>query len=121
MEDNLSRAVKERKKSKKYASELQLEYRHQLAKAKEAEDNISAATHIQNLTQQEYTRALFRRIRYLERKVSNLSTSRISVKMATGGEKEITRKDQIEHHIIQSNEKNTIKRKAMVDYNRGNS
>jgi hypothetical protein len=104
-EDNLLRAIKEWKKCKKYAPELQMEYRHQLAKAKEEEDNIPAATHIRNLTKQEDTRALFRRIRYLEQKVANLSTSRISVTTSTGVEKEFTRKDQIEHLIIRSNEK----------------
>jgi hypothetical protein len=52
-----------------------MEYRYRLAKAKEAEDNILAVTHLKNLTQQEETRTLFRRIRYLERKMTNLSTS----------------------------------------------
>jgi uncharacterized protein len=77
--DKLNQALQNRKKCKRHASELQMEYRYRLAQAKEAEDNIPAATHIQNLTQQENTRALFRRIRYLERKINNLSTSRVIV------------------------------------------
>jgi uncharacterized membrane protein len=36
-----------------------MEYHYRLAKAKEEEDNIPAATHIRNLTQQENTRAMF--------------------------------------------------------------
>jgi hypothetical protein len=103
-ENYLSKAIQERKKCKKYASELQLEYRHRLAKAKEEEDNIPAATHIRNLTMQEDTRQLFRRIRHLEKKVTNLSTSRITITMKDGGSKEITNKQLIERHIIKSNE-----------------
>lgn len=71
----LQTAIQNHKQCKRYAPELQMEYRHRLALAKEAEDNIPAATHIRNLTQQETTRALFRRIRYLERKMKNLSTT----------------------------------------------
>jgi hypothetical protein len=43
----------------KYAPELQMEYGTRLAKAKEEEDNIPAATHIRNLTHQEDTMVLF--------------------------------------------------------------
>jgi hypothetical protein len=64
----LRQAIKDRNHCKAYAPELQLEYRHRLAKAKEAVDNIPAATHLKNLTHQENTRILFRRIRYLEKK-----------------------------------------------------
>jgi hypothetical protein len=66
-----------------------MECRYQLAKAKEVEENISAATHIRNLTHQENTRALFHHIRYLERKVSNLSTSRLNVLDSHGNPREI--------------------------------
>jgi hypothetical protein len=68
VEKKLKLAIQNRKKCKRYAPELQMEYRFRLARAKEAEDNIPAAVHIKNLTQQENTRALFRRIRYLEKK-----------------------------------------------------
>jgi hypothetical protein len=55
------------KKCKQFAPELQMEYRHRLAKAKEEEDNIPAAVYIRNLTHQENARSLFRCcIRYLE-------------------------------------------------------
>jgi hypothetical protein len=100
----LSKAIQERKRGKKYAAELQMEYRHCLAQSKEAEDNIPAAIHIRNLTMQESTRQLFRRIRYLEKKVTNLSTSRLKVSTPNGMEKEITNKHQMERYIIQSNE-----------------
>jgi putative cell wall-binding protein len=60
IEARLTAARADQKKCKKYSAELQMEYRHRLAKAKEEEDNIPAATHIKNLTRQEETRALFR-------------------------------------------------------------
>jgi hypothetical protein len=105
IETHWSTAIQQRKKCKPYASELQLEYRHCLAHAKEQEDNIPAALHIKNLTRQKNTRALFRRIRYLERKVQNLATSRLTVTTTTGMTKELTQKEAIEDHIIWSNEK----------------
>jgi len=100
----LSKAITERKKCKKYAAELQMEYRHRLAQDKEEEDNLPAATHIRNLTKQEDTRILFRRLRYLEKKMINLTTSRLTVSMPNGQEKEITKKEQIEYYIMQTNE-----------------
>jgi hypothetical protein len=67
IEMKLQEAIKNRQKCKKYAPELQMDYRHRLAKALEEEDNIPAATHIRNLTHQENTRSLFRRIRYMKK------------------------------------------------------
>jgi exonuclease III len=103
--EQMNKAIKERKKCKKYAAELQLEYRHRLALAKEEEDNIPAATHVRNLIRQENTRSLFRRIRYLEKKMTNLSTSRITVTSSNGQEQEITQRERMEDHIMRSNEK----------------
>jgi hypothetical protein len=97
-------AIKNRQTCKRYAPELQMEYRYQLAKAKEEEDNIPAATHIRNLTSQENTRSLFRRIRYLEKKTSNLSTSRVILTTKKGRQKELTVKEDIERCILSSNE-----------------
>jgi Reverse transcriptase (RNA-dependent DNA polymerase). len=105
IQKKLALATRSCKQCKKYAPELQMEYRYQLAKAKEAEDNIPAATHIQNLTHQENTRALFCRIRYLERKVSNLSTSRLTISDSTGNTREIFHRSQVERQIMQANEK----------------
>jgi hypothetical protein len=100
---HLRTVITNRKKCKKYAAELQMEYRHRLAWDKEAEDNIPAAVHIRNLTHQKNTRTLFRRIRYLERKIQNLSTSRLTVTNKQGQVKELTHKDLIEQTIIQAN------------------
>jgi Endonuclease/Exonuclease/phosphatase family./Reverse transcriptase (RNA-dependent DNA polymerase). len=101
----LRQAIRDRKKCKAYAPELQMEYRHRLAKAKEEEDNIPASIHVKNLTKQEDTRILFRRIRYLEKKMSNLSTSRITVKSSNGKQKDIIQKELMERYIIAANEK----------------
>jgi hypothetical protein len=77
-----------------------MEYRHRLAIAKEKEDNIPAATHIKNLTQQENTRTLFRRISYLEKKTANLSTSRVTISAEHGGYREVMKKAEIEKSIL---------------------
>lgn len=105
IEARLTAARADQKKCKKYSAELQMEYRHHLAKAKEEEDNIPATTHIKNLTRQEETRALFRRIRYMERKVTNLSMSRVTISRAEGTPHEITNQYQMENVIIHTNEK----------------
>jgi Endonuclease/Exonuclease/phosphatase family. len=105
IQQKLALAKKTRKQCKKYAPELQMEYRHRLALAKESEDNIPAATHIRNLTMQENTRTLFRRIRYLERKITMLSTSRLVISDHQGKLREITNRHQLEHQIMKANEK----------------
>jgi len=105
VEEQLAKAKKEQKTCKKFAPELQMEFRYRLAKAKEEEDNIPAATHIRNLTKQENTRTLFRRIRYLERKINNLSTSRLTITGRDGTEREICNQKAIEEHIMNANEK----------------
>lgn len=55
-QDQVTKAIQTRKRCKSKAQSLQEEYRLSLAVAKEAEDNIPAATHIRNLTHQEHTR-----------------------------------------------------------------
>jgi hypothetical protein len=105
IDESLQGAIKNRKICKRYAEELQMEYRHRLAMAKEAEDNIPAATHIRNLTQQENTRILFRRIRYLEKKLTNLSTTRVTISRCNGQQYELTKKNDIETSIMRANER----------------
>lgn len=75
-----------------------------LALAKEEEDDIPAATHIRNLTQQENTRVLFRRIKYLEKKIANLSTSRVTLSTKNGQQRELTKQEDIDLSILRSNE-----------------
>ena len=61
--------TKQRSKCKKIAKNLSLEYRNQLAKAKEDAGETKAATYLRNLDSIESTRRLFRNIRYLEEKI----------------------------------------------------
>jgi hypothetical protein len=55
----LMEAIKNRQKCKKYAPELQMEYRYRLAKAMEEENKVAAVTHIRNFTHQENILKLF--------------------------------------------------------------
>jgi Reverse transcriptase (RNA-dependent DNA polymerase). len=101
----LKEATRDRQKCKKYAPELQADYRYRLAIAMEKEDNIAAATHIRNLSHQENTRALFRRIRYMERKLKNLSTIRVTTRTRRGKKVELVQKEDVERCILQENER----------------
>jgi Reverse transcriptase (RNA-dependent DNA polymerase). len=96
-------AIQNRKKCKKYAPELQAEYRYRLALALEKENKIPAATHVRNLSHQEDTRVLFRRIRYMERKIMNLSTTRLSTRTSRGKRIDLVQKAEVERCIIQEN------------------
>ena len=64
---------------------------------------IPAATHVGNLTCQENTIILFHHIRYLECKVTNLSTSRITVTLSNCKIKDIIHKEMTERHIVDAN------------------
>lgn len=119
IQQKLALAKKTRKQCKKYAPQLQMEYRHRLALAKESEDNIPAATHIRNLTKQENTRTLFRRIRYLERKITMLSTSRLIISDHHGTQREITNRHHLERHIMKANEKKFHQAEGMSQLTRG--
>lgn len=82
-----------------------MEYRHRLAQALEEDNKISAAIHVRNLTHQENTRALYRRIRYMENKVKNLSTCRITVTTKRGRTVELLQKEEVEQCILKENER----------------
>jgi hypothetical protein len=101
--DQATSASQYQKRCKSKAQSLQEEYRFSLALAKEAEDNIPAAIHIRNLTHQENTRRLFRRIKFLENRIRNLATTRLEIKHSNGVIKELLTKKQIEQAIIKSN------------------
>jgi hypothetical protein len=103
--EKVKEATRNRQKCKKYAPELQADYRYRLAIAMEKEDNVAAATHICNLSYQENTRALFCRIRYMERKLTNLSTTHVTTRTNRKGKKvELVQKQAVERCILQENE-----------------
>jgi len=49
-------------------------------------------------------RALFWRIKYLEKKMTNLATTKVTITKTNGIEKEVTNKEEMERCIIASNE-----------------
>jgi Exonuclease III len=100
-----NKAIARRKQWKKQAETLQLEYRSQLVLAKEAEDNIKAATYIRNLSKQEAIRDLFQRIRFIEQRTSNLATTKVVIKQSNGQMKELFHQRAIEEAIMKENNK----------------
>jgi hypothetical protein len=87
------------------AESLSIEYCTRLAQAKEAENDIAAATHLRNMNKAVAQRRLFRTIKVVEQKLSSGSTSRVIVTIANGGQKELTTGSEIEAAIIEENEK----------------
>jgi hypothetical protein len=73
--------------------------------AKEAQDNIKAATHIRNLAKQEAMRDLFRRIRFIEQRTGNLATTKVEIKKSNGQTKELFHQCAIEEAIMKENNK----------------
>ena len=103
--EEIQQAHDERRRIKNIAESLSIEYRTRLAQAKEAENDIPAATHLPNMNKAEAQRCLFRTIKVVEQKLSSGSTSRVIVTTANGGQKELTTKAEIEAAIIEENEK----------------
>ena len=103
--EEVQKAHDERRRIKNIAESLSIEYRTRLAQAKEAENDIPAATHLRNMNKAEAQRRLFRTIKVVEQKLSSGSTSRVIVMTANGDQKELTTKAEIETAIIEENEK----------------
>ena len=74
---------------------LSLEYRTQLAAAKEEADENNAATFIRNLHHVETQRRMFRNIRHMEGKIKGGSTNKL-IQKQDGIEIEFTKKTDIE-------------------------
>ena len=103
-----------RKKIILMAESLSLEYRHQLAAAKEAVGEITAATYIRNLNRVEQQRRVFQNIRKMEDKVKGSSTNKVIITEENGDVTEYNKKEDMEKVIASSNEKNGIKPKGGV-------
>ena len=101
----LADARRERRRCKDIAESLQIEYRHDLAAAKEAAGNIKAAVHLRNMNRVEATRKMHQNIRYMEGKLSAGATAQVTVTSHDGTVTELTAKDDVEKAIIKSNEK----------------
>ena len=105
LKKNISTCYKRRTKIKAMAESLSLEYRHQLAAAKEAAGEIKAATYIRSLNRVEKQRKLFQNIRQMEMKIKGGSTNKVVVTQEDGETVEYVKKEDIEKVISESNEK----------------
>ena len=86
-----------------YAESLSLEYRTQLALAKEEAGEVKAATYIRNLNHIEAQRRLFRNIRHMEGKSKGGCTSKV-IKQVGLDQIEFTKKEDIERLCAETNE-----------------
>ena len=103
IEKNIVDAAKQKKLCKVNAESNSLEYRTQLALAKENAGEIEAATYIRTRNNIENQRKLFRNIRHMEGKIKGGFTSKLEV-TTDGTTKEFTEKNDIENLIIKANE-----------------
>ena len=94
---------------------LSLEYRQQLATAKEAEGETKAATYLRNLNRIERQRQMFQNIRRMEGKLKGGSTNKVIITEDNGVIKEYNKKEDMEKVIAVSNEKNGIRQKGEVN------
>ena len=83
---------------------LSIEYRTQLALAKEAAGELKAATFLKNQNYIEAQRRLFRNIRHMEGKIKGASTSKITIQ-SEEGMTEYTSKEDIERLCAKENER----------------
>jgi len=102
---NLHMARVERRRCKSIDEALSIEFRSQLAEAKEAAGTIKAAVHLRNMNRIEAVRTLFRNIRYMEGKMRAGASAQIIVTNADGSSSELTKKEEVEAAIIKSNER----------------
>ena len=97
-------AYKKRQACKQHAESLSLEYRTQLALAKEAAGEGDAAVFLRNLNNLEKTRRLFRNIRRMEKKSRGGCTSKVTTR-ANGVETEHTDKHTIDQVCAKENQR----------------
>ena len=102
---NIVEAACERRKAKKGAEALSLEYRTQLAIAKEEAGEMKAAQYLRQLNNVENTRKLFQQIRHIEGKIFSGFTSRVTVVNDDGTTTDYTDREAMEKIILMSNEK----------------
>ena len=101
--NKISLAYAKKSSCKKNAESFSLEYRTQLALAKEAAGECEAATYLKTRNAIESKRRLFRNIRHIEGKMRGGFTSKIEVK-SNNMTVEYTDRNSIEEKTIQANE-----------------
>ena len=104
IEQRLVAAHKQRHICIKNDESLSIEYRSQLALAKEEAGEIKAATFLKNQNHIEAQRRLFRNIRHMEGKIKGGSTSKVTIQSPNGLE-EYTSQHDIDRLCAQVNER----------------
>jgi hypothetical protein len=104
IQDNIKISKQQRTKCYKEAESLSLEYRTQLAMAKEEAGEMKAATAIRNMNRIEGQRRLFRRIRHIEGKIKGGNTTQVTITSQDGSRKEYTSQKDVESNIITNND-----------------
>ena len=79
IEQKIIQAYKHRQECIQYDESLSIEYRTQLAMAKEAAGETKAASYLRNINHIEAQRRLFRNIRHMEGKQKGGSTSKVMI------------------------------------------
>ena len=104
IDEHIKEAKTQRQRSKQAAESLSIEYRTQLAMAKEAAGECKAATALRNMNRIESQRRLFRRIRYMEGKLKGGNTTQVTITSENGTKAEYTSQKEVEAQIIRNNE-----------------
>ena len=105
IETNIVKAYERRKLCKQEAESLSMEYRTELAMAKESAGNIKMAVHLRGMNRLEGIRRLFRNIRFMEGKIRGGSTTQVTVTAPDGTVREFTSRSEVEEQIIEENER----------------
>ena len=102
VDKQIDRAFQKYKVCRAQHHQLRLNYLERLAKAKAAEGNLKACKVLKNMEHREAMRTKYSRIRSTLKKRQS-GTTKIHIKTRKGT-KEITKRDQMEKHIIKENE-----------------
>ena len=105
IEHEITKAYKHRRICKKNAESLSMEYRTQLAYAKEEAGECKAATYIRSLNSTEACRRLYQNIRYMERLTRAGATSQVTITKSDGSSKNITDPQEMDQALLDKNER----------------
>ena len=111
----LDKAHEKRRQFKAQATSHSLEYRNQLAKAKEEAGDKKASTYLKELNEKEAIQKLFHMIKIVEDRIKAGALSQISITEPDGSTKVLTLQKAIETAIIGVNRENIIKPKALAN------
>ena len=112
----LDKAHDKRRAFKTEATSESMEYRNQLAKAKEEAGDKEAATYLKELNEKEAIRKLFRTIKVIEQRNKAGASSQLNVTNQDGTVSVLTLQQEIEEAICSVNQENITKRKEGVNF-----